>query len=114
MNSQRIVDQVDYIRSLGSLHDVFVDEITLNVIRKTVRVSFKDVYAAFADTPEYPGHTAATFNFMGVSSAYCDVDCQEGVAISAATVQRGDAQFRLDVDLRYGGSSNKAYPVDSG
>ena len=84
MADQTVEDPIAFFASLGGLHDVEIEAISINFVDQTLTVAVEDLHANFADLPEHPGCRPATLVFDEVTDLFVDVDMDEGIRISHA------------------------------
>ncbi|MDO9413625.1 MAG: hypothetical protein Q7T81_13730 [Pseudolabrys sp.] len=103
MASEAIGDLKQFFSSLGGLHDVRIDSISIDVDRQTLEFATYNINAAFTN-PGDPDCRPATLIFEGVNSFFMDVDMEnEGIRITDVAFVAGAAVQRLEIDLNEGG-----------
>jgi hypothetical protein len=108
LESKTIHDPVELIASLGGLHDVRIDDVTLNIEEQILALLVNDLYRNFEGTPEYPGERRCALLFHGITDLVLDVDINEGMRISELQVMRNTGSqklFKLEVRLNIGFSA---------
>ena len=74
-----MTDIVQFIESLGELHDATVTEFLWLSLEQRLELGIEDLYWNFERFPEYPGAIPGRFIFSQVSKLYpSDVDLAEG------------------------------------
>lgn len=69
-----MTDIVQFIESLGGLHDATVTEVLWLPIEKRLELGIKDLYWNFEGLPEYQGPTGGRFIFSKVSKFLSEID----------------------------------------
>ena len=111
MADQTVEDPIAFFASLGGLHDVEIEAISINFVDQTLTVAVEDLHANFADLPEHPGCRPATLVFDEVTDLFVDVDMDEGIRISHARIVSQPPKMRVDIDLNIGyGSITEGRP----
>lgn len=108
MSAEAIEDPIEFFASLGNLHDVRVNSLTLDIDEQILYLVVDDLYWNFEGSPEYPGERPCALVFLGVTAVGLDVDIDEGLRISDLRVIENTTSakpFRLEVDLNIGGVS---------
>jgi hypothetical protein len=100
MQAKTIEMPVEYIASLGGLHDVRIDEVAFNADAQTLTL---DTSVHFDDDPELEQLRSRFLVFAGVSELCVDVDLNEGLRISEVSVAAIATEFRLEISLNIGG-----------
>ena len=67
-------DIVEFVKSLGGLHDSTVLKLLWLPKERRLEIDIKDIYWNFEGLPDYSGPTTATFVFSQVADLVVDVD----------------------------------------
>ena len=84
---------IQFIKSLGALHDATVTEMRWLPQEKRFEIGIEDLYQNFKGLPDYPGPTKGRFVFSQVSKLYStDVDFADvGLMIYELTFRNSEA-----------------------
>ncbi|MBI2255976.1 MAG: hypothetical protein HYU58_15245 [Proteobacteria bacterium] len=106
--SEAIDDPVGFFASLGGLHDVRINGITIDVEEQILLIYVDDLYWGLDGSPEYPGERPCVLAFLGVTGVKFDFDMVDGVRIHHVQVNENISAtqpFALGITLNIGGVS---------
>lgn len=109
--SELIDDPIEFFASLGGLHDVRINGITIDVEEQALRVYVDDLYWCLDGQPEYPGERPCALVFLGVTGVRFDFDLVDGLRIHDIAINENISAtqpFALSVDLNIGFTSGTA------
>jgi hypothetical protein len=98
----KVEDPVEFLSSLGGLHDVRITGINLDRGKSSLTLIVADLHANFAGLPDDRGRLPCALLFSGVGAASVIVDFAEGVVISEANVRADDRHFHFEAALTSG------------
>jgi hypothetical protein len=100
MELQSVPAPIEFIASLGGLHDVRIESFRFDTDAQVLTLE-TGVY--FDDDPEMKEKTPRVLVFAGITEIGLDIDLSEGLRISNLEVEAGSSVFALTVDLNIGG-----------
>jgi hypothetical protein len=106
--SEEVEDPVEFFASLGGLHDVRINGITIDVEEQALRVYIDDLYWHFEGSPDYSGERPCALVFLGVSGVKFDFDMIDGLRIDDVQVNENISPtqlFALGITFNVGGTS---------
>jgi hypothetical protein len=106
--TETIDDPVEFFASLGGLHDVQINGITIDVEEQILLIYVDDLYWGLDGSPDYPGERPCVLAFLGVTGVNFDFDMVDGMRIERVQINENISvtqPFALGVDLNIGGTS---------
>jgi hypothetical protein len=102
VHAKKISNPIEFVSSLGGLHDFRIDGFAFDTDAQTLTVAAS---VHFDGAPEYQGETPGVLVFDGVSEISADVGGDEGIRISNLDIQAASSGLTLEIDLNIGGSA---------
>jgi hypothetical protein len=102
---ESILDPVRFVRDLGGLHDVLIEDIHIAEDNERVVLSINDLNANFVGFEEYKGRRQCDLNFHGVTDVFIDLNLGEGIFISELKLKSNNSSFCAEFDLNAGGGA---------
>ena len=105
--TETIEDPVDFFASLGGLHDVSINGLTIDVEEQVLLIYVDDLYWGLDGSPDYPGERPCVLAFLGVTGVKFDFDMVDGMRIERVQVSENISAtqpFALSIDLNIGGT----------